>query len=183
MPGFDFSHAIPYTYDTTLPANPSNGQEAILTDSVTNPTYTWRLRYNAGSSSAYKWEFIGGSPLYTSTGTVSAAIGVVNTWKDITGTDIVVPRNGEYFCLVGGRLGLTTGSGNQQSHIGVADVSVNTNPLGLFVSLVVITYDSAAVETSFVGVAGHTLRPTIQSASANMGVWDRWLRLIPKRIS
>src|SRR6516164_9624771 len=47
-------------YGTTLPASPVDGQEAILVDSITNPTYQWRLRYNAGSTSAYKWEFVGG---------------------------------------------------------------------------------------------------------------------------
>ena len=49
---------IPLTvvcYGTTLPASPVDGQEAILVDSVTNPTYQWRFRYNAGSTSAYKW--------------------------------------------------------------------------------------------------------------------------------
>jgi hypothetical protein len=50
------------SYATTLPASPIDGQEAILVDSVTNPSYQWRFRYNAGSTSAYKWEFIGGAP-------------------------------------------------------------------------------------------------------------------------
>jgi hypothetical protein len=49
---------------TTLPGSPVDGQETILTDSLTSPTWQWRFRYNAGSSSAYKWEFVGGSPLY-----------------------------------------------------------------------------------------------------------------------
>jgi hypothetical protein len=49
-------------YGITLPAAPVDGQEAILVDSLTVPTYTWRFRYNAGSTSAYKWEFIGGAP-------------------------------------------------------------------------------------------------------------------------
>jgi hypothetical protein len=50
-------------YGTTLPAGPVDGQEAILVDSLTNPTYQWRFRYNAGSALAYKWEFIGGTAL------------------------------------------------------------------------------------------------------------------------
>jgi hypothetical protein len=57
---------IPLTvvsYGTTLPASPVDGQEAILVDSLTNPTYQWRFRYNAGSTSPYKWEFVGGSTL------------------------------------------------------------------------------------------------------------------------
>ena len=49
-------------YGTTFPVSPADGQEAILVDSVTNPSYQWRFRYNAGSSSPYKWEFVGGPP-------------------------------------------------------------------------------------------------------------------------
>jgi hypothetical protein len=69
-------------YGTTLPAAPFDGQEAILVDSLTNPNYQWRFRYNAGSSSAYKWEFIGGPPKFTA--------GVSPT------TGIVAPRAGDY---------------------------------------------------------------------------------------
>jgi len=35
-------------YGTSLPTAPVDGQEAVLVDSVTNPTYQWRFRYNAG---------------------------------------------------------------------------------------------------------------------------------------
>jgi hypothetical protein len=49
-------------YATSLPSSPIDGQETILVDSITNPTYQWRFRYNVNSSSSYKWEFIGGAP-------------------------------------------------------------------------------------------------------------------------
>jgi hypothetical protein len=60
----------PLAYGTSLPASPYDGQEAILVDSTTNPTYFWRFRYNAGSVNAYKWEFIGGPwlTIYVDTG-------------------------------------------------------------------------------------------------------------------
>jgi hypothetical protein len=50
------------SFGTSLPASPVDGQEAILVNSVTASSYQWRFRYNAGSSSAYKWEFVGGQP-------------------------------------------------------------------------------------------------------------------------
>lgn len=46
------------TYGTSFPASPINGQEHILVDSTTNPTYEWRYRYNANNTTANKWEFI-----------------------------------------------------------------------------------------------------------------------------
>ena len=57
------------SYGISLPASPVNGQEAILVDSLSNPTYQWRFRYNAVSSSAYKWEFMGGAPAITEVNT------------------------------------------------------------------------------------------------------------------
>jgi hypothetical protein len=47
---------------TTLPS-PSHGLVALLVDSTTNPSYQWRFRYNANSTSPYKWEFVGGTPI------------------------------------------------------------------------------------------------------------------------
>ena len=84
------------SYGTTLPASPVDGQEAILVDSLTNPTYQWRFRYNAGSSSAYKWEFVGGTPLsaevYTLETTTSA------TYADLAtvGPQVTLPRAGDW---------------------------------------------------------------------------------------
>lgn len=53
--------AIGPTYGTTFPAGPADGQEHVLVDSALNPTYIWRFRYNALSTSPYKWECIGGA--------------------------------------------------------------------------------------------------------------------------
>jgi len=84
-------------YGTTLPSSPVDGQEAILVDSLTSPTYQWRFRYNAGSTSPYKWEFIGGAPAYHEVATgeaITAAGGWVNLATN--GPLITVPRAGDY---------------------------------------------------------------------------------------
>jgi len=87
-------------YGTTLPGSPVDGQEAILVDSTTAPTYQWRFRYNNGSSSSYKWEFIGGSP-YTTYLATQENIGTLSTWQDLTtvGPRLLVPRAGDYFAI------------------------------------------------------------------------------------
>jgi|SRR5215831_4125922 len=87
---------IPLTvvsYATTLPASPVDGQEAILVDSVTNPTCQWRFRWNAGSSSAYKWEFVGGHP---SCQDLYADVIVTNAWTVMASPQFTVPRAGVY---------------------------------------------------------------------------------------
>ena len=82
-------------YGTSLPASPTDGMEAILVDSTSNPSYQWRFRYNAGSSSAYKWEFVGGAPMisYVSAGESTAS----GSYSNLTTTQLfTVPRAGDY---------------------------------------------------------------------------------------
>jgi len=73
-------------YGTSFPASPGDGQEFTLVDSLTAPNYIWRFRYNAGSTWAQKWEFIGGSPflLRMNDGPgVSGWVGLTPTWAAI----------------------------------------------------------------------------------------------------
>ena len=64
-----------------LPASPTDGQEVrYLADAVNG--VIWSLRYRAGSSSPYKWEFVGGSDVRgaaTMTGPLGT-IGFVGPW-------------------------------------------------------------------------------------------------------
>ena len=90
----------PTAIGTALPASPVDGQEFILTDSLTAPTYTWRLRYLAAKASN-KWVFVGGSPLYVEVtnpdGTASATYVALAT----AGPSITVPVAGDYFVGIG----------------------------------------------------------------------------------
>jgi microcystin-dependent protein len=85
------------TYGTSFPASPLGGAEHVLVDSTSNPSYQWRFRYNPNSSSAYKWEFIGGPPARSGVdaGEQPTANGV---WQNLAtnGPAITIPRPGEY---------------------------------------------------------------------------------------
>ena len=93
------------SYGTTLPSNPVDGQEAVLVDSVANPSYTWRFRYNAGSTSAYKWEFVGGNPALNDTGATNDFT-QSTTYTDLSavGPQITVPRVGDYQVSIGAQI-------------------------------------------------------------------------------
>jgi hypothetical protein len=80
-------------YGVTLPATPVDAQEYILVDSLTNPSYQWHFRYNAASTSAYKWEFVGGVP-YVYPMTTIASWTAINQWVILVGWP--VPRAGDY---------------------------------------------------------------------------------------
>ena len=84
----------PVSYGTQLPASPVDGQEAILVDSVTNPSYQWRFRYNAASTGTYKWEFVGGTTAHVE---ASAAVVVPNSgWNVVAAPTFTLPRAGTY---------------------------------------------------------------------------------------
>jgi len=99
-------------YGTTLPATPVDGQEAILVDSITAPTYQWRFRYNAGSTSAQKWEYVGGIPKFFRDDVGSARTGPTS-WVDMA-YSITVPRAGIYNLEFGCRLHSTGTPPNYQ---------------------------------------------------------------------
>jgi len=99
------------SYGTTLPASPVDGQEHILVDSVTNPTYQWRFRWNAGSTSAYKWEFVGGAPMQAGISTQQSISGTAYGDLATVGPQLTLPRSGDY---------TITTNGNCQANANVA---------------------------------------------------------------
>ena len=94
---------------TTLPASPSNNDEAILVDSLTAPTYSWRFRYVSGITGANKWIFIGGAPWVSvvGSGTIASA-----SYTDFPSSNpsMVAPRAGLYLIRIGGSIYGTAGA-------------------------------------------------------------------------
>lgn len=99
---------------TSLPASPVNGQDCYFLADATNGL-VWHLKYRSASASAYKWEFVGGSPL-----TAEVLVGAVvpaaqTTYGDIAGSAgpaLTVPLAGDYRvaveALIVGAIGQTT---------------------------------------------------------------------------
>jgi hypothetical protein len=61
----------------------------------------WQLRYRAASSSAYKWEFVGGSALYNEVVAVEAKTGTTYTDLTTVGPQITLPLGGDYDVTIG----------------------------------------------------------------------------------
>ena len=75
---------------TTLPGSPTNGQLAILTDSLTAPSYQWLCQYDTSITDTYKWRVTGGSPI-VSMGNGEPATSGYSTFATVT-----APRSGNY---------------------------------------------------------------------------------------
>lgn len=79
-----------------VPVQVPDGFEVYFVASATNGV-VWRLRYNSGSASSYKWEVVGGAPLHLRIDTDETFSGAT-AWVDATtaGPTITVPLAGDY---------------------------------------------------------------------------------------
>jgi hypothetical protein len=176
------------SYATTLPTAPYDGQEAILVDSITNPTYQWRFRYNASSTSAYKWEFVGGFPLQTGP-MGSFSFNQNNAWVGMTGGPVLtVPRAGDYLVRYGASV---------YNNDGVASVYIiytRAQNVGATVALPetqtrVSNYSGATAvsEGIFPSAAAGTqyqIAVVLQSGVTQTSyIINAWMDVIPRRVS
>lgn len=102
------------TYVTSLPSSPVDGQIIFYqasgagtgggtTASMASIGAVWQLRYNAASSSAYKWEFVGGTTIFHHIDTYESLSAGVATYSDLAtvGPRVKAPLAGEYSVLIG----------------------------------------------------------------------------------
>jgi len=78
-----------------LPSSPFDGQEVDFTDSLTTPTFVWRLRYVAAAPTN-KWKFVGGAGLLARIATQEGTSS--QSYVDLTtvGPSLTAPLAGEY---------------------------------------------------------------------------------------
>lgn len=89
------------TYSSTPPVSPKNGD--LWDFPVSSNGEIWTFRYNANSSSAYKWEFVGGSeymPGYNLSNKCTAGATAVF----VPGAAFTLARAGDYIFEWGGNL-------------------------------------------------------------------------------
>jgi hypothetical protein len=174
-------------YGTNLPGSPGDGQEAILVDDITNPTYQWRFRYNAGSISAYKWEFIGGSVASLA---VEANTGINITTLYPTFTDLgnvpgfVAPRAGEYNVLFSANCTNNAAGGSAMIAIKVGSAAV----VELSVTYIYLNanwYAALAKNVRLTGIAaGDAIRIVYTAYQAGTAGFDRRVMHVqPIRVS
>jgi hypothetical protein len=164
-------------YGTSLPGSPVNGQEYILVDSLTAPTYAWRLRYTASISDSYKWVFVGGSEVF-----ISAADYTVTgsgAWQ-ISGASFTLPRNGIYdvdsVCRVS-----SAPPGDQ--YMGISLVGAPPSNAWVVAATTGITTGTIRGRDRITGVAGNTLQMA-HFCNAGLGTFNyRHFYTRPVRIS
>jgi hypothetical protein len=165
---------------------PYDGQEIILTDSLTAPTYDWRFRYNAGSGSAYKWEFIGGTQplLATAIGAYEAIPGTAVFGDCATLTRFVVPRAGDYEAITFGQFSANAAGVLMQMGI-VSNTGVSGAATAVALTLAGNAYHAPMTHSDRIpGIAaGGDIRARYYTSPAGGLVANRWIRAWPVRVS
>lgn len=171
-------------YGTSLPGSPADGDEYILVDSTTAPTYQWRFRYNASASGAYKWEFVGGTPGYhevdadetTASGTYAALA--------TAGPLFAIPRAGVYVVEIGATAYVTAGAPvavYMSYDIGVTG-AVDADRL--IWTIAGNSYQITGMRANQQTLTAVTLTAKYRTDSAVTGHWVyRWMRVTPIRVS
>lgn len=163
-----------------LPSSPSDGDEVYYQADATNGVI-WHLRYNAGSASTYKWEFIGGSPI-TAIDNTNAPTTASTTYVALTGDpSITLPRNGQYDIHYGCLMSITS-AGSALSSLSIDGDAASDN-------------DSVVAAGGVGGTAARELRATLDStrvvvwrtrssvtSAGTVTVQRRWLHICPVRV-
>jgi len=170
---------------TALPGSPADGDEVIFTDSLSAPTYSWHLRYNAGSGLSYKWEFIGGAPKMAFD---ESFVSPPNQYPTYTALEphFTAPRSGDYLIAWGCQFAAEPGQYTQMGIMSATAASATTtSPIGA----VGILGSPAPGGREYVW-AGLTSGSQVWASyvynlmtQANATVGYRWMRVIPLRVS
>jgi hypothetical protein len=169
-------------YGTTLPASPNDGDEYIFVDNATNPTYQWGFRYHAASTSAYKWEFVGGRPAMITQGTSQAL--ATATWQNVSPFTFAIPRAGEYRFEVTGMAssGSTTGTVQLGAYLGTPSSTIawpanaTINAGGWAASLAMAPWWTTFSAAQQLGVAAY-------ANQAGFSINNHSLTILPLRVS
>lgn len=165
---------------TSLPTSPIDGQACSYLADATNGII-WRFRYRAGSASALKWEWDGGTPLFAQVESFSnlSQLGYFN-WA---GPSITVPLLGDYRVALGFRP-YKFDAGKAAAFMSFTVGTTAASDADAVTS--VLDQDTASSDTREV------LKTNVPAGSAlasrfrdNAGVWaptNAWMRVQPIRV-
>jgi hypothetical protein len=159
---------------TALPASPGDGDEVVLTDSLTAPTYAWRMKYLAGAA---KWVFVGGAEadsLGTSASTASTGYTTLAGAPSIT-----VPAAGSYDISFGFQgYNATTGDDCYMApKLGAAAASDNDAVHNEHTSGNLSTSARTVRKTGIAAAAAIVLQARVNAGTGNFNI--PWLRVKP----
>lgn len=167
---------------SALPAGPVDGQEIVFVADAARGVL-WHFRYRAASASIYKWEFVGGSPLYNEIVAPETTASATYVSLATLGPTIGVPLAGDFMVGIGAGVSNTIVAESWMSYDIGATNAVDADK-------VAYTERVAAVQKA---VAVSRLRPKTFAAPLSLlakyrvgggtGQWqERWMSVLPVRV-
>lgn len=173
-----YTPAVTPSIGTALPSNPVDGQEFTLVDSLSAPTYAWRLRYIAAKSSN-KWQFVGGSPLEAEVATGETTTEASYSALSTAGPSVAVPVAGDYF-VEHGFTSYSTAKPNWMSYDIGGTGAVDADAVEGGLDSVADAAGSFARRKKKSGLTAVTLTAKYKASSGNtVGFKNRWISIIP----
>lgn len=166
------------TVVTSLPGAPYDGQEIYYVADATNGI-VWHLRYRSASASAYKWEFVGGSPMRDEVSTLGSTASAAFVDLASTGPQLTAPLAGDYEVDFGAK---SVGTGGIDAIMSIKNGGAATSDVGR----ILVTGSSGATSTQTrrmtVTAAATALKAQYRAQGGTAQFLDRWMRIVPVRV-
>lgn len=171
---------------SSLPASPVDGQECCYVADATNGVL-WHLCYNAASASAYKWEFVGGSPLlaesYALVSTYTTGSPAFTFGPALAALQITLPLAGDWIVQHAVNLQVVANVNDWRAALFLSGSQIGTGAMGATSTTM---YGANLVQEQMrPGLTASTVldvRITTNVASSTCQVYDRSLRAQPVRV-
>jgi hypothetical protein len=175
---------------TDIPAgapNPVDGDERYF-QSPSMKTYgtMWKFRYNAGSASAYKWEYVGGTDWYEVNYNDNFAVGG-NTYGDAgaAGPALTIPLLGDYLVEWGALFYSNVPGIYAQMAISAVNITPDDAKSCMWGNIAAgyVDYGDRSRSERFNGVGQGVMKAVYKSTpGVGGGYQKRWMRVQPVRV-
>lgn len=165
--------------------SPNDGDEVYLIADSTNGVI-WHFRYNAGSASAYKWEFIGGPPMYAEVFAGEATASTAYVALTTPGPSISLARGGDYEITLGAIMSANNaGAATMYMSYDIGATGASDNDAIQFNVITASTLSEPSRTRIKTGLAaGISLVSKYRITTGLTNTWSvRWMRVLPVRIS
>lgn len=170
---------------TALPSNPEDAQEIYYVADATNGV-VWHLLYRAASSSSYKWECVGGPPLYNEVVTGESTTSTTYAALATAGPSITLPLAGDYDVEIGFR-GYNNGAGaiNNYMSYDIGGTGASDNDANLqYMPSSTSAHANNARSRRKTGLTAVTLTSKYRlDGAVTVGYFQyRWMKVTPVRV-
>lgn len=168
-------------FASTLPTTPEDGEVATLTlaDGV-----NWTFRYNGDSAHSYKWEFVGGAPLFSENTTLqtrgSTAYGDLSS---ALMASVTLPAAGDYMVTLGWEGYNSAGSVEVWMSYSIGGTgALDANGLRYGVDVASSRKPAYGRARRKDGLAAGALRAQFRTGSGTLTVDNHFISVLPVRV-